>query len=132
MDLMQQRYVSLEEKGNRMMLIRFPEDGADTPGGDRDKDWALQYKVRWLEEKMDLMQQRYVSLEEKVNRMMLIRFPEDDVDTPHVDATGVEKQHQEMPSASTHVKEQHQETQSAETPAGFCLTPQELHRKQSA
>ena len=70
-------------------------------GGDRDKDWALQYKVRWLEEKMDLMQQRYVSLEEKVNRMMLIRFPEDDADTPHADATGVEKQHQEMPSAST-------------------------------
>ena len=89
-------------------------------GGDRDKDWALQYKVLELEKEM------------KVTRIRLIMFAEDDADTPHADATGVEKQHQEMPSASTHIKEQHQETQSAETPAGICLTPQELHRKQSA
>ena len=101
-------------------------------GGDRDKDWALQYNARGSHGSQSSGIRISVTVEEKVNRMMLIRFPEDDADTPHADATGVEKQHQEMPSASTHVKEQHQETQSAETPAGFCLTPQELHRKQSA
>ena len=99
-------------------------------GGDRDKDWALQYKVLELEKKMDLMQQRCVTLEEKVNRMMLIMFPEDDADTPHADATDVEKQHQKMPSASTHVKEQNQVMHSASTRTGAqlgklssCLTP---------
>ena len=101
-------------------------------GGDRDKDWALQYNARGSHGSQSSGIRISVTVEEKVNRMMLIRFPEDDADTPHADATGVEKQHQEMPSASTHVKEQHQETQSAETPAGFCLTSQELHRKQSA